>query len=373
MAIVSSSSIPAPVPVPSHRWATIRHAVPADAPGIGDVYRDVYRGTYAYTEFTDPAFVSKEIERDLAQWYVIEDATTAGAGTTIAGCISGHKNPAARRVYIRGMMIRPGWQGRGGTSALFGDVFHDFIGLVGGKVDVFHAETRTGDPRAQAVCEAVGLNPLAVLPGKDVFFGARETPVVMAACATSAWRARAGGQALIPAAVPVRDAVAALHRPMCRDIVRVVDAGPVLPASPRAVVDIARFPRPHGYEKLVFTCMATGEPVTLDYHQACASAEHVAPWCSSPATAAMLLSFARRYLEAKGARYAEGTCPASKPAFQQAFVDAGFAPLGYLPAWGKARDGSRHDAVLFGWTLGTTAGACLSPKATTIAVAAGVA
>ena len=101
----------------------------------------------------------------------------------------------------------------------------------------------------------------------------------------------------------------------------------------------------------MFTCEKTGESVSINVNRQCMNAETMEIHCTKAATAAVLLSFVLGYLQAKGVQYVEGYCPANKPQLQEAFVSAGFAPFGYVPAWNKdARTGLHVDHVVFGWS-----------------------
>src|SRR5271157_3751772 len=173
MAITKEATIAAPT---AQDWANLRHAHANDVVAIQNIYHEVYKGTYAYHEYTDATYLHNDITSGHSGWYVVEDDTR---GNEIAGCVSAIIDLAHNRAYSRGMMMRPDWQGRGGTSRLFGDAFADFMRTFAGKVRLVWAETRATDIKPQAVCETIGLNPVGILPGKDVFFDKRETPVLM--------------------------------------------------------------------------------------------------------------------------------------------------------------------------------------------------
>ncbi len=329
-------------------WASLRLAHPEDVAAIQNIYHEVYKGTYTYHEYTDPHYLVKDMASGRSNWYVIQDAEQQGE---IAGCVSATVDVEHWRAYSRGMMMRPAWQGRGGASRLFGDAFQAFLAHYQGKVRFVWAETRADSPKPQAVCEAIGLQPCGILPGKDVFFGRRETPVLMAIFSSSAWKSRDARIKLVPELVPAYEAIRAMNCPMRKDDLAVVKNVAIGKTRCKMVIDVAPFEKRFGYTTYIFTCEKTGESIYITVNAQCMNAEGMEIHCSKPSTAQALLAFSLGYLRGKGVQYVEGCCPANRPALQEAFLGAGFQPFGYFPAWNKdPRTGLHVDHVVFGWS-----------------------
>ncbi|NMC06536.1 MAG: GNAT family N-acetyltransferase, partial [Candidatus Lokiarchaeota archaeon] len=347
--ISKPGSLPA-APAAPKAWASLRPACPGDAAAIQHIYHEVYQGTYTYKEYTDQHYLAKDMTSGHANWYVIQDAEQHDE---IAGCVSATVDVDHWRAYSRGMMMRPAWQGKGGASKLFGEAFQDLLRCFKGNIRFLWSETRADSPKPQAVCEAIGLQPLGILPGKDVFFGRRETPVLMAIYSSSAWKSREARIALVPELVPVYEAIRAMHRPMRKDEVTVAAGVAIGKSRCQPAVDVAPFAKQFGYTTCIFTCEKTGESLSINVNAQCMNAEGMELHCAKASTARALLAFALGYLRGKGVRYVEGYCPASKPALQEAFLSAGYRPFGYVPAWNKdARTGLHVDHVVFGWSAG---------------------
>ncbi len=323
---ITESTIPAvqkyqPAAAAIRPWASLRLARPGDAAAIQNIYQEVYRGTYTYREYTDAAYLAKDMTSGHANWYVIQDASDHGE---IAGCVSATVDIEHWRAYSRGMMMRPAWQGRGGASRLFGDAFQDLLKSFEGHIRFLWSETRADSPKPQAVCETIGLQPCGVLPGKDVFFGRRETPVLMAIYSSSTWKSRNTSVKLIPELVPLYEAIRAMNRPMRKDELQVVELTPPVKIRCKAVVDVAPFEKQFGYTTYIFTCEKSGESLSINVNRQCMNAEGMELHCSKASTARALLAFALGYLRGKGVLYMEGYCPATKPLLQEAFLSAGF-------------------------------------------------
>jgi len=354
-----SSQLPNAEPIPRD-WAVVRHATPSDVRALANIYHEVYRGTYTYHEYLDPDYLKHEIESGLAGWYAVEDGTAPGE---IAGCVSAKVDPIHQRAYSRGMMLRPAWQGRGGASHVFCECFQDFKSGRPG-IRVLYSETRATSIKPQATCEAIGLHPLGILPNKDVFFGARESPVLMAVYSSAAWATRETSVKIVPELEPLYRFCVTQHLAMRKDTLEIVahDAGQV--GHPAAEIDIQATKQKYGYTRYTFTCQKTGESIELGVNAQCMNAEGLEIHCSRPATARALMMFALEYLRARGVQYMEGYCPATKPGLQSAFLDAGYRPLGYAPAWNLDRRTGRFvDQVVFGWSKRFATGATALTKA----------
>nr|MDO8111185.1 GNAT family N-acetyltransferase [Candidatus Sigynarchaeota archaeon] len=344
MAITKTAAIAAPA---ARDWASLRHARPGDVAAIQNIYQEVYRGTYTYQEYTDALYLNKDMTGGHSGWYVVEDATR---GKEIAGCVSATIDGVHGRAYSRGMMVRPGWQGRGGASRLFGEAFQDFLKCNAGKVRLVWSETRSDGVKPQAVCETIGLQPIGILPSKDVFFNRRETPVLMAVYASSAWATRDNKVRIVPELVPLYEQVKSMHRPMRKDDLQVVETPAPSKARCKAIVDIEPFEKKYGYTAYTFICEKTGESISVAVNKQCMNAESMETHCTKAATAQVLLAFLLGYLQAKGVQYIEGHAPANRPTFQEAFLAVGMRPCAYLPAWEKdARSGLHVDHVVFAW------------------------
>lgn len=345
MAITKQVVIAAPS---GNAWASLRLAQPSDITAIQNIYTEVYKGTYTYQEYTDATYLHKDITSGHSGWYVVEDATR---GQEVAGCVSATVDVANTRAYSRGMMMRPGWQGRGGASRLFGDAFADFMQKFAGVVRLVWAETRATSIKPQAVCEAIGLNPVGILPGKDIFFNNRETPVLMAVYASSTWATRDTTIRIVPALEPLYRHIATTFRKMQRDDIAIIETILEETTACKPIVIVDQFGKKHGYTTFLFTCEKTGESITITVNRQNMNAEGMEIHCATASTARALLSFGFAYLRDIGVEYVEGYCPANRPAVQAAFLSAGFVPFGYIPAWNKNEKSGLHvDHVIFGWS-----------------------
>ncbi|MHA1998539.1 MAG: GNAT family N-acetyltransferase [Promethearchaeota archaeon] len=325
----------------------LRPATGVDAPHLVNIYREVYKGTYSYKEYVDVKYLKKEISHNLRPWYIIQDRL---AGGEVVGCISGAIDARHGRTYVRGMMLRPSWQGLGGTSILMGEVFQDFLAKKNCSIKILWSENRATNVKPQLVAENVGFQPLGILPFKDVFYNKREGPVLMAIYSTKAWENRINKISLIPEVLAIKKAVGRNFPAMKHDEVTVAEDRIIKKPSSSAVVDISIFDKKFGYTTYVFTCLKTGESIEIIVNNQCLNAEGLSIHCTSPVTLKALLAMMMGYLDQKGIHYIEGHCRVTNTGFQKAFIGAGFKPFGYLPAWEETAGGTRVDKIIFGWT-----------------------
>ncbi|MBD3188076.1 GNAT family N-acetyltransferase [Candidatus Bathyarchaeota archaeon] len=325
---------------------SLRPANPEDAREITNIYEDVYKGTYSYKEYQDKDYISNDISQGNSSWYVIEDQM---ASNEIVGVISGAIDDINWRVYVRGMMIRPDWQGLGGTTRLFGEVFKDFMKRYKGKVNILWSETRTASLKPQMVGERVGFVPLGILPHKDVFFNERESPVITGIFSSEAWKERETTMNIIPGIVPIHDIIAKMLRPMRKDHLIESQVHPIT-FSIKSKVGVQISPLNHGYRRYTFSLSSSDDSIQLDANLQCMNAEHLVCMCKDPGKLLLLLRSALKRLSWEGFQYVEGSSGTENPMVQQAFMQAGFTPTGYLPAWDLTRDGRRVDRIVWGWT-----------------------
>ncbi|MHA1793365.1 MAG: GNAT family N-acetyltransferase [Promethearchaeota archaeon] len=327
----------------------VRLANEKDANQITRIYRDVYKGTYVYKEFTDPRFIMEEIEDENVRWYVIEETSKK---RRVIGCVSAIVDPLNLRAYSRGMMIRPKWQGRRGASRSFGIAFNDFVRHHMGKIRLIWSETRSASVKPQRVCEAIGLTPLGLMPWKDIFFNQRESPILMGVYSSSAWKTRDTNITIVPELVPLKTLMNKLFRPMKKDKMKIVED--LHFDNPRNLfrlpVKVKQEKKKYGYCKYYFTCQNSRETVSITVNNNCLNAEHLEISCENPGVLNLLLLKVKDVLVSKGIKYMQGYCPADNPGFQKAFLKAGFKPFGYMPARSKGKNGLHVDEILFGWT-----------------------
>ena len=327
-------------------WASVRPARPEDVSAIQNIYKEVYKGTFSYLEYTDAGFLRHDMANGHSNWYVLE----SNISHLICGCVSVLVDPGSWKAYSRGMMLRPAWQGYGGTSRLFGTVFQHILQRYKGQLRIVWGEARSASIKPQAVAESIGMKPVGILPGKDVFFGRRETAVIMAVYSTAAWRARDTNVTLVAKLEPLYRHTQGMFKAMSKDRVEIREnpsfASDYCPCS----VDVTSLEGAFGYTEYTFSCRDTKSTLSITVNKQCLNAEHMELRCSEPEVARTLLQSMIDHLGGKGIQFIEGKCPANSPEMQDAFLLAGMQPLGYLPAWNKdVASGLDVDQVVFGW------------------------
>ncbi len=331
-------------------WASVRPARPEDVSAIQNIYEEVYKGTYPYLEYTDAEFLRQDMTSGHSNWYILEDTLRQ----LICGCVSALVDEREMRAYCRGMMLRPAWQGYGGTARLFGVAFQHMLQLYKGQLRIVWGELRSASIKPQAVAENIGMKPVGILPWKDVFFGRRETAVIMAVYSTVAWRARDTNISLVARLEPIYLSARRMFKPMAKDKVEIHENPGSLSNYKHRSVEIASLEKAYGYTEYAFYNREINSSLTIAVNKQCLNAEHMELHCSEPEVAFTLLHSMIEHLREKGIQFIEGKCPANSPGMQNAFLLAGMQPLGYLPAWNKdVASGLDVDQIVFGWNYQT--------------------
>ncbi|HME55332.1 MAG TPA: hypothetical protein VKM55_24200 [Candidatus Lokiarchaeia archaeon] len=339
------------VKTPERDWASIRLAHPEDAAIIQNIYNEVYKGTYSYLEYLDTEFLRKDMTNGHSSWYLVVDNTFG----TKCGCVSFTVDETHLRAYTRGMMMRPAWQGRRGNTMVLGQAYQHFLQSYQNRLRVMWGEARSTSVKPQLVAESVGMIPVGILPSKDVFFGARETAIIMAAYSSAAWRTRDTTINLELSLMHLYEYARANFKQLKNDTVRQWE-GLTGTIKPRKVkIAITPIKKEHGYTTYVFACETTNDSLTINVNRQCMNAEHMEIQCSNPDSLFALLDCMLSHLIGEGIHYVEGYCPANEPEMQGAFLSSGMRPLGYLPAWNLCPEtGLFIDQVVFAWIDGAT-------------------
>ncbi len=135
------------------------------------------------------------------------------------------------------------------------------------------------------------MQPCGILPGKDVLFNRRETPVLMAIFSSSAWKSRDTRVRLVLELVLIYEAIRAIHRPMRKDDLAIAENVAIGRTRCKTVMDVAPFEKRFGYTTHIFTFKKTGESIAINVNRQCINAEGMETHCTKPATAQALLAF----------------------------------------------------------------------------------
>ncbi len=317
----------------------------AMAEDIADLYTRTYKVTgnvltqrsYPYPESFDPEWIHDVATSGEAIWKVVFDSLTnkvIGSGTILL-------TRPDHRAYIRGVMIHPNYQGCGLGGFIMVNAFKEIINDYRDQVKIFSVEGRTAHNKSQKMAEASGMRPAALFPNKDFFLEKRESDVLFVLYAMNTLKTRRKDVELVPAAMPIFDVIGHSFR--------------LEPATTTSASKIMT----NGYQvkgKIIndkyLYCYATyeaaGKQLKFMLNPRTQVAEKM--WFSpdiDPVTLKTLLRFAMLSLR-PNLYYMECNVSAYEPPLQQAFIDLGFIPTGYLLGW-EARDGKREDVVIMTW------------------------
>ncbi|MHA1360649.1 MAG: GNAT family N-acetyltransferase, partial [Candidatus Helarchaeota archaeon] len=288
-------------------------------------------------ESFDPDWIHSTATNPEAIWKVVIDTLTGkiiGSGTILL-------TPSNHRAYIRGVMIDPDYQGCGLGGFIMVNAFKEIITDYRGLVKIFSVEGRTAHDKSQKMAEASGMRPVAVFPNKDYFLEQRESDVLFVLYAMNTLKERRAEPVLIPEAAPIYDVVGRQFR---LEPPRIVPQPPI----PTNEYQVKGHIIHDKYLYCYATYEATGKHLKFLINPRTQVAEKM--WYTPDIDATILKTLVRFAILSlrPNLYYMECNVSAYNPEHQQAFVDLGFQPVGYIPGW-EVQNGRREDKVIMAW------------------------
>ena len=154
--------------IPSIQIATLQ-----DARAIARIFREIYSGTYSYKEMENENAIRKMIKDPSFYWIVYK----INSGEVI-GCTGFHVDLPHKSGTIHGFAIKKEYQGLTDLGKLSLACLYSFLKKYEKKVLVWSCEVRTGHTKSQYMGRILGLLPIAFLPNKDLFFLREESQFI---------------------------------------------------------------------------------------------------------------------------------------------------------------------------------------------------
>lgn len=312
---------------------------------IIELYRRVYnihqeddltQTSYPYPEALDPEWVRETLANEYHYWPVVVNTLTEeviASGTVIM-------DRQNKRGYARGVMVDPAYQGFG-VSGFLVKGYMKTIQKNREFIEIYWTENRTSHPKSQIISEQSGMRPVGLLPNKDIFEEKRESDFLYMLYGMNTFKTRRQDIRLIDAVLPIYDVIGKVFR-----------LDPV-EAMPQAVVQVNGYRIKENiendkYNYIYCSYHAAGQPLKFSINPRTGVAENMwFPREIDPVTLKTLLKFAFQSQQFM-LYYMECYVSAYRPEIQKVFVDLGFRPTGYIPAW-EVVEGQREDRIVMAW------------------------
>ena len=154
--------------IPSIQIATLQ-----DAKEIAQIFREIYSGTYSYKEMENEDAIRKMIIDPSFYWIVYKINTGE-----VIGCTGFHVDLNRKSGTIHGFVIKKEYQGLTDLGRLSIACLYSFLKKYEKRVLVWSCEVRTGHTKSQYMARILGLLPIAFLPNKDLFFLREESQFI---------------------------------------------------------------------------------------------------------------------------------------------------------------------------------------------------
>ena len=150
----------------------LRLAKPKDANEIATICKEVYQNSYPYKQIEDPSHIKKMIKNPEHHFilFMVEEY--------IAGCFRCEIDFAAKKAYMGGFMLREQFHKNLDVVKAIMGAYYWMWSTFNDDVVVWYCENRTAHATSQYITAVCGINTVAILPNKDVFYGDVESDVM---------------------------------------------------------------------------------------------------------------------------------------------------------------------------------------------------
>jgi hypothetical protein len=150
----------------------LRLAKPQDAHEIATICKEVYKNSYPYKQIEDPSHIKKMIKRPEHHFilFMVDEY--------IAGCFRCEIDFEIKKAYMGAFMLRKQFHKNLDVVKTIMGAYYWMWSTFNEKVIVWYCENRTAHATSQYITAVCGINTIAILPNKDVFYGEVESDVM---------------------------------------------------------------------------------------------------------------------------------------------------------------------------------------------------
>ena len=149
-------------------------AISGDEKGIVSVFKDVYRDAYPFREFEEESEILKMIEDPCFYWAVFRDSSNA-----IIGCIGLEVDLENKSGILHGLVFKRHFQGITSLYKLFTASLSSVLRILKNDILSVSCEVRSAHSTSQYMGKILGFLPIAFLPNKDIFFKKEESEIIV--------------------------------------------------------------------------------------------------------------------------------------------------------------------------------------------------
>jgi hypothetical protein len=150
----------------------LRLAKPKDAKEIAKICKEVYKNSYPYKQIEDPSHVKKMIKSPNHHFilFIVDEY--------IAGCFRCEIDFDHKKAYMGTFILREQFHKNLDVVKTIMGAYYWMWSTFNDEVIVWYCENRTAHATSQYITAVCGINTIAILPNKDVFYGEVESDVM---------------------------------------------------------------------------------------------------------------------------------------------------------------------------------------------------
>lgn len=323
-----------------------RVAILGDEREIVNIFKEVYLGKYPYREFEDESEILKMIEDPNFYWIVFKN----GNGSII-GCIGLEVERENNRGILHGLAFKKEYQGITDLYKLFTASLCSVLNIEKDMLSV-SCEVRSAHSKTQYLGKVLGFLPVAFLPNKDIFFDRQESEIIVII-----YREKALKELRSPKTVklPFQALRSYYYASNKLDIgsFKVKNYPNIVYREKKIAKNRELFIKRAEADKfgnlcITFSYAHTNSKFTFFHNKYINNVERVSYQVSTKEDLFVFLEKLIEYMKGNNVRYGDCFVSAYNPYHQAIFLQAGFEPYGYVPAYKyNKKENVLEDQVVF--------------------------
>lgn len=326
---------------------SIQLASTDDAKEISNIFKEVYLGTYSYKELEDEKEIQRMIGDPNFYWIVFKLNSIK-----IIGCIGFHVDLERKSGTFHGLVFKKEYQGLTDLVDLLIACLYSILKIYEKKILVWSCEIRSAHTKSQYSAMFLNLQPIAFLPNKDLFFNREESEILYVLYDEDALDLYRTPE------FPV------IHHQILNSYAYSLKkfhiGNPIIDNSFDLVFDeeekrsfnkrfLSRFEKDkYGNEQVSFMLKGSLSNLSFFYNKAISNIEHTIYKVASKEELSFFLEKLKDFIQKNKIRYCECFVSAYNPIYQIIFINAGFEPYGYVPAFKyDLREQKFKDQIVF--------------------------
>jgi len=327
-------------------------AKPGDEKEIAQIFKEIYNEAYPFREFEDESEILKMIEDPFFYWVVFRN----GSGSII-GCIGLEIDLDNKKGILHGLVFKRQYQGLTDLYKLFTVSFCSVLRIFEKEILSVSCEVRSAHSKSQYMGKLLGFLPVAFLPNKDIFYDKEESEIIVIAYREEVLKKyRSQKTVKIPFQV-LKSYYYASHK-LGIGSFKVKNFPNLVYKEKKVIKYRDMFMRrieedKFGNECVTFFYGESESHFTFYHNKYINNVERISYFVSSKEELYVFLEKLAVFIKENNVRYCDCFVSAYNPVHQTIFLNAGFEPYGYVPAYKyNKKENTLEDQVFFAYYKG---------------------